>query len=935
MRVLWLTLSCGRSLLYIGDLSITQYDKLGISLAEPINDEDSKIEHRSSAVRDGRNFQVIIDPGDINPAAAFLLVSLPAGAFQHAAPADVRAVHFSDDAAVVLKTNAVSNILRLELVKEEPSGATVASNPSGPAAPEVVSLVRVADTVTRGPDQGGSGFFSLAAVSGPFNVKVTFTEEPHDAITDIIAVQRGKVTSVVKGSPFYSLPDASEGNYSTDNLPATPPLTTGRDRRYHSYLLTIAPNLAKADETVEVAVKGFDDLVIPANSWTPPGNLSLAHNRYLLIVPVATGATRTPTVSADNAAALAALVTGKFLPEGLVVQAGKYLVLTVGDAAQSGVQASTATLKDKKGAAVDYNVSNGFTLPYPGDDLSTFFRNGGTIELSHNNAVGNTGKDAATGRVTSETQYESEALVISEIMWGRDASLGNADATKSQWIELYNPGGADISIDLEEWILAFYSGPAPATPPAIPAVVATAATATTAAVAAVAAIPFTVVDTVSNSVPYWPAPGMDGATVASRQVDVIDTTDDDKPIVGAVVEDFVRGTLVSMYRKIDGATVSSGTSADSWAASSVAGTRNLSGLRAGTPGAATPYTAPEDPTDPADPAEPTAPVATVGDLMISEIMVSSNEGRLPQWIEIANDSAGEVSLEGWVIGIDNDSADADVIATSIGIKLDGVVLDAGHTALVVSKTSNRNSGIDVVVDSGRIVDAQAQVNPPTATYSLLSEMAFRISLEPPLAGGIIGRSDVVGNLGGGWELPASEGARSSIIRREMGDAGEIMGTDAAGWVLASDTGDSGYAATYYGDKDDIGTPGYDAGGALPVELSKFGAKRDPLTGQSIITWETQSELNNAGFFIKRSQQKDGKFQVINPTMIAGAGTTAEKQSYTYTDATADPNIVYYYQIEDVSLDGNRQTLTRSHRLKGHVGAAGKATTMWGELKEQQ
>ena len=37
-------------------------------------------------------------------------------------------------------------------------------------------------------------------------------------------------------------------------------------------------------------------------------------------------------------------------------------------------------------------------------------------------------------------------------------------------------------------------------------------------------------------------------------------------------------------------------------------------------------------------------------------------------------------------------------------------------------------------------------------------------------------------------------------------------------------------------------------------------------------------------------------------MIAGAGTTAEKQSYTYTDATADPNIVYYYQIEDVSLD---------------------------------
>ena len=304
--------------------------------------------------------------------------------------------------------------------------------------------MRVADTATRGPDQAGTGgFFSLAAVSGPFNVKVTFTEEPNGAIADIIDVKRGKVTSVVKGSPFYVAPAQSEGDYTSATVGDTDgvPFTTGRDlRRYHSYLLTITPNLAKDDETVEVAVKGFDDQVLPPKSWTPPANLSLAHNRYLLIVPVAAGATRAVVVTADNAAALTALVTGKFLTEGLVVQAGKFLVLTVGDAAQSGVQASTATLKDKKGAAVDYNVSNEFTLPYPGDDLSTFFRNGGTIELSHNNAVGNTGADAATGKKASETQYESEALVISEIMWGRDASLGNADATKSQWIELYNPG---------------------------------------------------------------------------------------------------------------------------------------------------------------------------------------------------------------------------------------------------------------------------------------------------------------------------------------------------------------------------------------------------------------------------------------------------------------------------------------------------------------
>ena len=214
-------------------------------------------------------------------------------------------------------------------------------------------------------------------------------------------------------------------------------------------------------------------------------------------------------------------------------------------------------------------------------------------------------------------------------------------------------------------------------------------------------------------------------------------------------------------------------------------------------------------------------------------------------------------------------------------------------------------------------------------------MGFMLSLMPPQTGAVRMYGDSGGNLDMGWDVPMSEDGRSSLIRREMGDAGEIMGTDEAGWVLASDTTlDGAYRTTYYGSDEDSGTPGYNAGGALPVELSMFSAKRNDV-GQVVITWETQSELNNAGFFIKRSQQKNGNFVVVNAAMVAGAGTTAEKQSYTYTDTTAQPNVVYYYQIEDVSLDGNRQTLTRAHRLKGHIGAAGKLTTKWGELKSQE
>ena len=132
-------------------------------------------------------------------------------------------------------------------------------------------------------------------------------------------------------------------------------------------------------------------------------------------------------------------------------------------------------------------------------------------------------------------------------------------------------------------------------------------------------------------------------------------------------------------------------------------------------------------------------------------------------------------------------------------------------------------------------------------------------------------TDVVGNLGvdGGaaWALPMrKEGGRSSILRRHVqltrGPAAPEDGTLMVSWVLASRTrfaqGTHIKVSSYYGLPTDVGTPGFRAGGALPVELSHFRPARDKVTGAVVITWSTQSELNNAGFFIKRSQQRDGE-----------------------------------------------------------------------------
>ena len=843
----------------------------------------------------------------------------------------------------------------------------------GSGTPGVVSIMRTVDR---------AGFIE----SGDFDVRIILTEEPMGGLTaDKIMVSNGTVKEVVKGATYKGghparveiaeyIPAGTGGTPPAVPLPAVAkmdselgpamvmyyhaaqaaaaaatvvdaaaatgdngtvenfPEATGRDNKYHSYIATITPDPGvNGDLTVSIGI--FDDNVLPVpNRYVPltaeqrvAATLTSAamfvrdarvKNESLTVRVNSAGDAKMAAAKAAYDArqkVLDAVGNEKVLDNKLYIPAGGFLVL-VGDRAKAGIADSKSKTKDKLTAAQKlYNVTS-LGLPLEGADLDTFFRNGGTLTLGyadipaatgsgHGDSKGPTGDDATGYTAASTNAYVAGDLIINEVMWGLDG-----DSMDSQYIELHNTTAAAIGIDNKEWVIT------------------------------VGALPtgYAAIDTVSNNPAsgYWAPPGQGGLTQS------VQTAQDEAGNTTAVAVVAVKD-LVSMSRMTGAA---DGTAAASWAMS-IRPSANLQGRRIGTPGAANKYAMVSAPPPPVVVPPPKTPAAKAGDLMITEVMVASNDGKLPQWIEIKNASLAAVSLTGWSISIDNDPADATVVAPSVNLKLGDVVIGADQVALVVSKISNRNSGVAArskgddnvgALDSNRIIDVQKDVS-TVAQYSLISEMAFRISLIPPLPSGVVDRGDVVGNLGQGWELPMSEGSRSSLIRREMDGTTEIMGTDAAGWVLASDDTSllGAYVETYYGDKDDEGTPGYDAGGPLPVELSKFSAARDRVTGQVVITWETQSELNNAGFFIKRSQQKNSQFVAVNPTMISGAGTVSEKQSYTYTDTTAQPNIVYYYQIEDVSLDGHRQTLTRAHRLKGHIGAAGKATTTWGELKSSR
>ena len=87
--------------------------------------------------------------------------------------------------------------------------------------------------------------------------------------------------------------------------------------------------------------------------------------------------------------------------------------------------------------------------------------------------------------------------------------------------------------------------------------------------------------------------------------------------------------------------------------------------------------------------------------------------------------------------------------------------------------------------------------------------------------------------------------------------------------------------------------------ALPVTLSSFTATFNG--NSSVLQWVTQSEVNNVGWNVYRSQNEDYTFAVkINYDLIDGAGTTTELTEYDYADESEfQSGETYYYWLESV------------------------------------
>ena len=354
-----------------------------------------------------------------------------------------------------------------------------------------------------------SGNALLPVTEATFDVLVTLSEEPKkDTFTkDRFDISNAKITAITALGAFD---EVDEGTANT--LDAGDMFSTGRGRvsdwKIYKYLLTVTPNYENKNDIV-IKIKEWESQEKPGpEKYSPPAtDTQRTEGKDMLTVKVG------KEVLKDTPSGLVVNLTNK-----RVIPKDGYLIVAT-DPTMTGIDVPTnADADDNSPKATErtpaellYNVIK-VTLP----NLETFLGNGGTIDV-----VG------------------PEKVVISEIMWGSDASL--ATNSHSQWIELKNKSGKELKTGEDNYQLIFY-GPNE-TPPAKVAVAAVAATGTLKAQPAGMALPAGVTDrvgTIDEKGAYWSiaGKGMSGRSgTGEKQAELV-----------AVVP---TQAIISMYRVAD------------------------------------------------------------------------------------------------------------------------------------------------------------------------------------------------------------------------------------------------------------------------------------------------------------------------------------------------------------------------------------------------
>ena len=86
---------------------------------------------------------------------------------------------------------------------------------------------------------------------------------------------------------------------------------------------------------------------------------------------------------------------------------------------------------------------------------------------------------------------------------------------------------------------------------------------------------------------------------------------------------------------------------------------------------------------------------------------------------------------------------------------------------------------------------------------------------------------------------------------------------------------------------------------VPVELTSFTFSM--ANNSVVLNWTTATEVNNNGFAIERSADRENWEQI---EFLAGKGTTTEPQTYAFVDISIINSGTYFYRLKQIDFDGS-------------------------------
>ena len=280
-----------------------------------------------------------------------------------------------------------------------------------------------------------------------------------------------------------------------------------------------------------------------------------------------------------------------------------------------------------------------------------------------------------------------------------------------------------------------------------------------------------------------------------------------------------------------------------------------------------------------DESAPSTPVQ--GEVTISEIMFAVGTGFGPvQWIELHNSGTEAIHLRGWTVNIQNkntpgfwDEPEKKHLKVAFTFK-DGFWGDAptlfpNETVLVVQDETRRNNAN---LRKNQIYELSWQGGRSFGDR-FLSDEAFSIKLIDN-DGNLV---DEAGNFDGDtaqWRLnighkgKTKDGHRISMIRRYVNGVA-LDGTQKNSWISAEDANLTADQLAYYGDKNDISTPGIGiVVNAIDPQFATYDVNRDGVVNISDLVMVAgrlgQSGPNAADV------NRDGVVNIQDLILVAGA-----------------------------------------------------------------